>query len=91
MQFVRQERIGGTAVFTLADPRRRNASSLDLAGQFAVFDSRFISIPIHPGGGHTWMLTRGAGPQAAAAMTLFGEPAGGVSRPEYAARIGGTR
>lgn len=163
MKFVRRERAGGIAVVTLADPRRRNAISAELAGQFAqvmaveqadpqvravvitgegsafcagadtealrqadeavlrtiydvfllvrdcplptvaavngpavgagfnlalacdvriaarsaLFDSRFLSIPIHPGGGHSWMLTQAAGPQAAAAMTLFGDPVGG--------------
>lgn len=162
MKFVRRERAGGIAVVTLADPRRRNAISVELAGQFAqvmaaeqadpqvravvitgegsafcagadtealrqadeavlrtiydvfllvrdcplptvaavngpavgagfnlalacdvriaarsaLFDSRFLSIPIHPGGGHSWMLTQAAGPQAAAAMTLFGDPVG---------------
>ena len=28
---------------------------------------------LHPGGGHTWLLERAIGPQAAAAMVLFGE------------------
>ena len=163
MKFVRHERADGTAVITLADPRRRNAISAELAGQFAevlaaeqvdpevhavvitgegsafcagadrealrhadeavlrtiydvfllvrdcplptvaavngpavgagfnlalacdvriaarsaLFDPRFLSIPIHPGGGHTWMLTQAAGMQTAAAMTLFGDPVGG--------------
>jgi enoyl-CoA hydratase len=44
-----------------------------LAGESARFDSRFMTIGIHPGGGHTWMLDRAVGPQAAAAMVLFGE------------------
>jgi enoyl-CoA hydratase len=44
-----------------------------LAGESARFDSRFTTIGIHPGGGHTWMLDRAVGPQAAAAMVLFGE------------------
>ena len=30
-------------------------------------------IGLHPGGGHTWMLERAVGPQAAAAMVLFGD------------------
>jgi enoyl-CoA hydratase len=44
-----------------------------VAGESARFDSRFTTIGIHPGGGHTWMLDRAVGPQAAAAMVLFGE------------------
>jgi enoyl-CoA hydratase len=44
-----------------------------LAGASARFDSRFTTIGLHPGGGHTWMLDRAVGPQAAAAMVLFGE------------------
>jgi len=44
-----------------------------LAGESARFDSRFLRIGLHPGGGHTWMLERAAGPQAAAAMVLFSE------------------
>jgi enoyl-CoA hydratase len=44
-----------------------------LAARRAKFDTRFLQIGIHPGGGHTWMLQRIAGPQAAAATVLFGE------------------
>jgi enoyl-CoA hydratase len=43
-----------------------------LAGRSARFDTRFLDLGIHPGGGHTWMLQRRVGPQAAAAMVLFG-------------------
>ena len=58
------------------------ACDVRLAGHSAVFDSRFLSIPIHPGGGHTWMLARLVGPQASAAMTLFGEAVGGARAAE---------
>lgn len=44
-----------------------------VAGRSARFDTRFLRLGIHPGGGHTWMLRRVVGPQAAAAMVLFGE------------------
>jgi len=44
-----------------------------LAGRRARFDTRFLDLGLHPGGGHTWMLRRVAGPQALAAMVLFGE------------------
>lgn len=44
-----------------------------IAGASARFDTRFLQIGIHPGGGHTWMLRRIAGPQAAMAAVVFGE------------------
>ena len=43
-----------------------------LAGESARFDTRFLNLGLHPGGGHTWMLQRRVGPQAAAALVLFG-------------------
>jgi enoyl-CoA hydratase len=43
----------------------------------ARFDTRFVQIGLHPGGGHVWMLDRLAGPQTAAAMALFGETVDG--------------
>jgi len=44
-----------------------------IAAASARFDTRFLQIGIHPGGGHTWMLRRIAGPQAAHAAVVFGE------------------
>jgi enoyl-CoA hydratase len=44
-----------------------------LAGRSARFDSRFLQIGLHPGGGHLWLLDKIVGPQRAAAMALFGE------------------
>jgi enoyl-CoA hydratase len=44
-----------------------------IAGASARFDARFTRIGLHPGGGHVWMLERELGPQATAAITLFGE------------------
>jgi enoyl-CoA hydratase len=49
------------------------ACDLRLAGPRARFDARFLTLGLHPGGGYTWMLQRLLGPQAAAALTLFGE------------------
>jgi enoyl-CoA hydratase len=49
------------------------ACDLRLAGRRARFDTRFLQLGLHPGGGHTWLLQRIAGPQAAAAAVLFGE------------------
>ncbi len=44
-----------------------------LAGARARFDTRFLQLGLHPGGGHTWMARRVAGQQAALATVLFGE------------------
>jgi len=49
------------------------ACDLRVVGPTARFDSRFLRIGLHPGGGHLWMLERAVGPQAAAACVLFGE------------------
>ncbi|GLZ16402.1 enoyl-CoA hydratase [Actinomadura sp. NBRC 104425] len=49
------------------------ACDVRIAAESAWFDTRFLKIGLHPGGGHTWMLHRLAGPQTAAAMVLFGE------------------
>jgi enoyl-CoA hydratase len=46
---------------------------LRLAARRAKFDTRFLQIGIHPGGGHTWMLRRIVGPQATFAAVVFGE------------------
>ncbi|MBM3730524.1 MAG: enoyl-CoA hydratase [Actinobacteria bacterium] len=55
-----------------------------VAARRAKFDTRFLQIGIHPGGGHTWMLRRIAGPQAAMASVVFGEILDGIE----AERIG---
>lgn len=60
------------------------AADLRIAGESARFDARFLQIGIHPGGGHTWLLDRAVGPQAAAAIDLFGNRLDGAA----AARIG---
>jgi enoyl-CoA hydratase len=49
------------------------ACDVRLAARRARFDTRFLQIGLHPGGGHTWMLQRIAGPQVAAAAVLFGD------------------
>lgn len=49
------------------------ACDVRLAGPGARFDTRFLPLGIHPGGGYTWMVQRAVGRQVAAAMTLFGE------------------
>jgi enoyl-CoA hydratase len=55
-----------------------------LAARRAKFDTRFLQIGIHPGGGHTWMLRRIVGPQATFASVVFGEVVDGAE----AERIG---
>ena len=49
------------------------ACDVRVAGASARFDTRFLQLGIHPGGGHTWMLQRAVGPQTAKALVLFGE------------------
>jgi enoyl-CoA hydratase len=44
-----------------------------IAARRARFDTRFLQIGLHPGGGHTWMLRRIVGPQVAMAAVVFGE------------------
>jgi enoyl-CoA hydratase len=46
---------------------------LRVAARSARFDTRFLDLGIHPGGGHTWMFRRIAGQQAAMAAVLFGQ------------------
>lgn len=49
------------------------ACDLRLAGAGARFDTRFAALRLHPGGGHTWLLTKAVGPQQALLGCLFGE------------------
>ncbi len=49
------------------------ACDVRLVGPKARFDARFLQLGLHPGGGMTWMVQQIAGPQTAAAMTLFGQ------------------
>jgi enoyl-CoA hydratase len=60
------------------------AADVRLAARRARFDTRFLQLGLHPGGGHTWMFRRIAGPQAVAATVLFGEVLDGTE----AERIG---
>lgn len=49
------------------------ACDLIIAGESSRFDSRFLQIAIHPGGGHTWRLRNKTDLQTAKAMVLFSE------------------
>ena len=44
-----------------------------IAAKSAKFDSRFLQLGLHPGGGNTWMQLRIAGMQTAMASVVFGE------------------
>ncbi len=44
-----------------------------VAAERARFDTRFLQLGLHPGGGHTWMFRRIAGPQATTAAVLLGQ------------------
>jgi enoyl-CoA hydratase len=44
-----------------------------IASTRARFDTRFLQIGLHPGGGHTWMQLRTVGAQAAMAAVVFGQ------------------
>jgi enoyl-CoA hydratase len=57
---------------------------LRLAARSARFDTRFLNLGIHPGGGHTWMFQRIAGPQTTFATVVFGQVLDG----EGAERVG---
>jgi enoyl-CoA hydratase len=44
-----------------------------IASTRARFDTRFLQIGLHPGGGHTWMQVRTVGLQRAMAAVVFGQ------------------
>jgi enoyl-CoA hydratase len=44
-----------------------------VAAERARFDTRFLQLGLHPGGGHTWMYRRIAGPQTVTAAVLLGQ------------------
>lgn len=49
------------------------ACDVRIAGESARFDARFLTLGIHPGGGHTWMMSRATDVQTTMATVLFGE------------------
>ncbi len=57
---------------------------LRIAARRARFDTRFLQIGLHPGGGHTWMQRQIVGAQAAFATVIFSEVVDGTE----AERIG---
>ena len=49
------------------------ACDVIICSPLARFESRFLAIGLHPGGGHLWNLRERIGRQGAAALSLFGE------------------
>jgi enoyl-CoA hydratase len=49
------------------------ACDVRITARSASFESRFIDLALHPGGGQAWMLNRLLGAQGAAATVLYGE------------------
>jgi enoyl-CoA hydratase len=47
------------------------ACDMRIASEDALFDTRFLKIGLHPGGGHSWMLLRAVGWAEAARLLLF--------------------
>jgi enoyl-CoA hydratase len=58
------------------------ACDVIVAGRSARFDTRFMQIGIHPGGGHTWRLRRFTDHQAVMAMVVFGQVVDGARAAE---------
>ncbi|HJP03749.1 MAG: enoyl-CoA hydratase [Chromatiales bacterium] len=58
------------------------ACDIRMAGESAVFDTRFMNLGLHPGGGHTWMLQRAVGYQSACAILLCSESLDGRAAAE---------
>jgi enoyl-CoA hydratase len=49
------------------------ACDIRIVSDKASFDTRFLQIGLHPGGGHAWMLERAVGWQQAARLLLLGQ------------------
>lgn len=58
------------------------ACDLIIAGEGSRFDSRFLQIAIHPGGGHTWRLRNKTDKQTAKAMVMFSQVLSGPKAAE---------
>ena len=53
------------------------AADIRIVAESGRFDTRFLAIGLHPGGGHSWMLQRCVGPQVASAMLLASQVVSG--------------
>ena len=68
------------------------ACDIVLAGRrWARFDSRFLQIGLHPGGGHTWRLKHATDRTTTMAMVIFGEVLTAEDAHRTGARLGGRR
>jgi enoyl-CoA hydratase len=54
------------------------ACDLIVCSPLARFETRFLGLGLHPGGGHLWQLQQRMGRQGAAALALFGESLSGA-------------
>jgi enoyl-CoA hydratase len=54
------------------------ACDLIVCSPSARFETRFLGLGLHPGGGHVWQLQQRMGRQGAAALALFGESLSGA-------------
>jgi enoyl-CoA hydratase len=54
------------------------ACDLIVCSPAARFETRFLGLGLHPGGGHLWQLQQRMGRQGAAALALFGESLSGA-------------
>lgn len=50
------------------------ACDMRIASTEATFDTRFLKLGLHPGGGHAWMLLRAVGWAHASRLLLAGQP-----------------
>ncbi|MGO8877285.1 MAG: enoyl-CoA hydratase-related protein [Acidimicrobiales bacterium] len=55
------------------------ACDVRIASRSALFDTRFLDLGLHPGGGHSFMLERIGGLQLASALVLFGQRLDGTA------------
>jgi enoyl-CoA hydratase len=58
------------------------ACDIRLASEDASFDTRFLKIGLHPGGGHGWMLLRAIGWAETTRLLLLGQPVKAVEAKE---------
>jgi enoyl-CoA hydratase len=54
------------------------ACDLRIVAESASFDTRFLQIGLHPGGGHSWMLQRAVGWEQSARLLLLGKIVAGA-------------
>jgi enoyl-CoA hydratase len=59
------------------------ACDVRIAARSGRFDTRFLQLGLHPGGGHTWMMGRVLGPQGAAAAVLFADVLDGEAAAQH--------